>query len=120
MLDDEKTITKKMKSAVTDSALKCAWRRTSPGISNLIEIMAVIRGVPHAEIEREFEGQQYGAFKQAVADEVVAYLKPVRERYDELRGDEAGLERALAEGAERARELASVTLVDVRVKMGVG
>jgi tryptophanyl-tRNA synthetase len=120
VLDDEKAIAKKIKSAVTDSGSEVRTAPDKPGISNLIDVMAVIRGVDHAQIEREFEGQQYGAFKQAVADEVIEYLRPVRERYDELRPDEEGLRRTLAEGADRARALASETLADVRRKMGVG
>jgi tryptophanyl-tRNA synthetase len=120
VLDDEKAIAKKIKSAVTDSGSEVRTAPDKPGISNLIDVMAVIRGVDHAQIEREFEGQQYGAFKQAVADEVIEYLRPVRERYDELRPDEEGLRRTLAEGADRARALASETLADVRTKMGVG
>jgi tryptophanyl-tRNA synthetase len=120
VLDDEKSITKKIKSAVTDSGSEVRVAADKPGISNLIEIMAVIRGVDHATIERDFEGQQYGAFKQAVADSVVEFLRPIRERYDEIRGDEAAIQATLAEGGERARELASETLVDVRAAMGVG
>src|SRR5262249_23086802 len=77
ILDDEKTITKKIKSAVTDSGSEVRMAPDKPGISNLIEIMAVVQGVDHASVEREFEGQQYGAFKQAVADAVVEYLRPV-------------------------------------------
>jgi tryptophanyl-tRNA synthetase len=120
VLDDEKAIAKKIKSAVTDSGTDVRTAPDKPGISNLIEVMAVIRDVDHAQIEREFEGQQYGAFKQAVADEVTELLRPVRERYDELRPDEEALQRTLLEGAEKARALASVTLADVRQKMGVG
>jgi tryptophanyl-tRNA synthetase len=120
VLDDEKAIAKKVKSAVTDSGSEVRVADDKPGISNLIEVIAVIRGVDHAAIEREFEGQQYGAFKQAVADEVIEFLRPVRERYEELRPDEEGLERTLAEGAGRARAMASETLRDVRSKMGVG
>ena len=71
-------------------------------------------------MEREFEGQGYGAFKSAVAEAVAEYLRPVRERYAELRPDEAALEEALGDGAERARAIASVTLADVRAAMGVG
>jgi tryptophanyl-tRNA synthetase len=120
ILDDEKAIAKKIKSAVTDSGSEVRTAPEKPGISNLIEVMAVIRDVDHAQIEREFEGQQYGAFKQAVAEEVVEFLRPVRERYDELRPDEVALKSTLLEGAERARAIASVTLADVRSKMGVG
>jgi tryptophanyl-tRNA synthetase len=71
-------------------------------------------------IESEFEGQQYGAFKGAVAEAVVDYLRPVRARYAELRPDEQALEAALREGAERARSMAAETLTDVRRVMGVG
>ena len=77
------------------------------GITNLIDILAVARGVDQAEIEREFEGAGYGDFKQAVAEGVVELLAPVRERYAELRPDEAALEAALAgrrrEGARDRR-----------------
>jgi tryptophanyl-tRNA synthetase len=120
VLDDEKTITKKIKSAVTDSGSEVRAAPDKPGISNLIETLAVVRGVDHGAIEKEFEGQQYGAFKTAVAEAVVDYLRPIRERYEELRPDEAALEATLAEGADRARALASDTLRDVRQAMGVG
>jgi tryptophanyl-tRNA synthetase len=120
VLDDEKDITKKVKSAVTDSGSEVRVAADKPGISNLIEILAVIRGVDHGAIEREFDGQQYGTFKTAVAEAVVDYLRPIRERYEEIRPDEAGLQQTLAEGAERARALASETLRDVRHAMGVG
>ena len=119
VLEDEKSIVKKIKSAVTDSGSEVRVEPDKPGISNLIEILAVIRGVGHSDIEREFEGQQYGAFKTAVAEELVEFLRPVRERYEELRGDEAELERTLAAGADRARELAEETLSVVRDRMGV-
>ena len=79
-----------------------------------------MRGIAPEQIEREFDGSGYGAFKQAVADAVVEYLAPVRERYEELRADEQALERTLAEGAEKARAIASDTLLDVRRAMGVG
>jgi tryptophanyl-tRNA synthetase len=120
LLDDEKTITKKVKSAVTDSGSEVRVADDKPGISNLIEIMAVIRGVGHSEIESEFEGQQYGAFKGAVAEAVADYLRPIRERYEEIRPDEAAIQATLAEGADRAQAMAAETLRDVRRAMGVG
>ena len=120
VLEEPKTIVKKIKSAVTDSGSEVVRSPDKPGISNLIEILAVVRGSDPAEIEREFDGQGYGAFKTAVAEAVVDYLAPVRERYDELRSDEAALERTLLEGAERARAIASGVLTDVRAAMGVG
>jgi tryptophanyl-tRNA synthetase len=71
-------------------------------------------------VESDFDGSGYGDFKAAVADEVAEYLAPVRERYAGLRPDQAALESALAEGAEKARAIAGDTLVDVREAMGVG
>ncbi|MET0729895.1 MAG: tryptophan--tRNA ligase, partial [Solirubrobacterales bacterium] len=91
-----------------------------PGIANLIEILAVVRGVEPERIEEEFAGQGYGAFKTAVAEAVVDYLAPTRERYAELREDEDVLERILVAGAQKARAIASPTLADVRKAMGVG
>ena len=91
-----------------------------PGISNLIDILAAVRGTAPEEVESEFDGSGYGAFKQAVADAVVGYLAPVRERYQELRPDQNELERILMIGADKARTIAAATLHDVRQAMGVG
>jgi tryptophanyl-tRNA synthetase len=90
------------------------------GIANLIGIMAVARGTTEEEVEREFDGSGYGDFKGAVADAVVDLLAPVRERYEELRPDEAAIEAALASGAEKARAIASETLAEVRSAIGIG
>jgi tryptophanyl-tRNA synthetase len=120
VLDEPKTIAKKVRSAVTDSGTEVRRAPDKAGISNLIDIMAAVRGIDPTQVEGEFDGAGYGAFKQAVADAVIDYLAPVRERYPELRGDEAGLEETLAQGAEKARAIASETLVDVRRAMGVG
>ncbi|HEX2087840.1 MAG TPA: tryptophan--tRNA ligase [Solirubrobacteraceae bacterium] len=122
VLDEPAVVTRKFKRAVTDSEDPPTIRRApdKPGITNLIEILAVARGVEPDAVEREFDGARYGDFKVAVADEVAAWLAPVRERYHALRADEAGLERMLADGAEKARAIASETLADVREAMGVG
>jgi tryptophanyl-tRNA synthetase len=120
VLDDPKTVTKKIRSAVTDSGSGVVRGPDKAGISNLIEILSAVRGVTPEQIEHEFDGSGYGAFKQAVSDAVVEYLAPVRERYTELRGDEQRLEAILAEGADKARAIASGTVADVRRVMGVG
>jgi tryptophanyl-tRNA synthetase len=117
--DEERAIVKKIKSAVTDSGAEVRRGPGKDGIANLIDIYAVARGVTPEDVEREFEGQRYGDFKGAVAEAVADYLRPVRERYAELRPDEAALEATLREGAERARAIASETLRDVRAAMGV-
>jgi tryptophanyl-tRNA synthetase len=113
-------IRRKIARAETDSGREIVRAPDKPGISNLIEILAVARGVAPEQIERDFEGAGYGAFKQAVAEGVVELLAPVRERYAALRADEQGLERSLAEGADRARELAQPVIAEVRAAMGIG
>jgi tryptophanyl-tRNA synthetase len=118
--EEPDAIVKKFRSAVTDSGTEVVRAPDKPGISNLIDILAAVRGSSPEEVEASFNGSGYGAFKQAVADAVVEYLAPVRERYQELRSDEAELERILAAGAEKARAIASDTMVDVREAMGVG
>jgi tryptophanyl-tRNA synthetase len=120
VLDEPAAITKKFRSAVTDSGSDIGRGPDKAGIGNLIEILASVRGVGPEQVEQEFSGSGYGAFKQAVADAVVEYLAPVRERYMEIRADEAGLERTLADGADKARAIASDTVADVRRAMGVG
>jgi tryptophanyl-tRNA synthetase len=120
VLDDPKAIAKKIRSAVTDTGSEVRRGADKPGISNLIDILAAVRGVEPAEIEQAFDGSQYGPFKQAVADAVTEYLAPVRERYQELRADEGELERILAAGAGKARAIAADTLADTRAAMGVG
>jgi tryptophanyl-tRNA synthetase len=120
VLDDPKTVSKKVKSAVTDSGSEVRRGDGKEGIANLIEIMAVARGVNADEVEREFDGSGYGDFKGAVADAVVDLLAPVRERYEELRPDEAALEATLTAGADKARAIASETLAEVRSAIGVG
>jgi tryptophanyl-tRNA synthetase len=120
VLDEPDAVRKKVRGAVTDSGTEVRRGEGKEGIANLIEILAAVRGVEPEEVESEFEGSGYGAFKGAVADEVVSYLAPVRERYDELRPDEAALEEVLAGGAEKARLIAAATLAQVRERMGVG
>ncbi len=120
VLDDPQTVRKKIRSAVTDSGSEVRRGPDKAGITNLIEVLAAVRGIAPEEVEREFDGSGYGAFKQAVAEAVVEYLTPVRERYQEFRADEAALERTLTDGAEKARAIASGTLAEVRQAMGVG
>jgi tryptophanyl-tRNA synthetase len=121
VLDDSRAIEKKIKSAVTDSGTEIRRAPEKPGVSNLIEILAVARGRAPEAVEAELaEARGYGDLKAAVAASVIDYLAPVRERYADLRADEAALEAVLAAGAERARTIAAGTLADVRERMGVG
>jgi tryptophanyl-tRNA synthetase len=120
VLDEPDVIARKIRSSVTDSGSEVVRSPEKPGISNLIDILAAVRGVAPADIEREFDGAGYGAFKSAVADAVIEFLAPTRERYQALRTDEAALEATLFGGAGKARALAAETVADVRRLMGVG
>jgi len=118
--DDEHAIVKKVKAAVTDSGSDVRRAPEKPGISNLIDVLAAVRGTGFEEVERAFAGSRYGDFKGAVAEEIADFLRPVRDRYSDLRPDEAALEQALARGADQARAMAAETLRDVRRAMGIG
>jgi tryptophanyl-tRNA synthetase len=120
VLDEPDVVRRKFKRAVTDSGAEIVRADDKPGITNLIEIAAVARATTPEAVEREFADARYGDFKVAVAEAVVDYLAPVRERYEAIRSDEAELERTLAEGAEKARAIASEVVDDVRQAMGVG
>jgi tryptophanyl-tRNA synthetase len=120
VLDEPDVTRKKFKRAVTDSGTEIRRGPDKPGITNLIEILATVRGVTPETVEADFADSRYGDFKVAVGDEVAAWLAPVRERYEALRGDEAALEATLQAGAEKARAIASRTVADVREAMGVG
>ena len=120
VLDEPEAIRKKLGSAVTDSGREVVRSDEKPGVTNLIEILAVARSVDPAAIEREFEGAGYGDFKAAVAEGAIEMLAPVRERYAELRPDQAALERVLAAGTEKARAIAAPTLAEVKDRMGIG
>jgi tryptophanyl-tRNA synthetase len=121
VLDDPKTIEKKIRRAVTDSGTDIVRAPDKPGVTNLIDILAVARSSTPDAVEDEMRSARgYGDLKAATAAAVVEMLAPVRERYAELRGDEAQLDAILAEGAGKARALARETLGDVRAAMGYG
>jgi len=121
VLDEPEAILRKFKSAVTDSGREIVRSPEKPGVSNLIEILAVTSGRSPEQVEGDMaDARGYGDLKSAVAEAVVEMLAPVRERYVKLRPDEQALERVLADGAERARAIASGTLAEVRERMGVG
>jgi tryptophanyl-tRNA synthetase len=120
VLDSPDVVERKIRSAVTDSGSEVVRAPDKEGIANLIEILAAVRGTAPEDVEREFDGSGYGAFKQSVANAVVEYLAPVRDRYEGLRHDPDALERILATGAEKARAIAADTLADARRAMGVG
>jgi tryptophanyl-tRNA synthetase len=118
VLDPPDTIRRKLRSAVTDSGRDVVRAEDKPGITNLIEIMAVATGEAPEAIEARFDGSGYGQFKEAVGESVVDLLDPVRLRYGELRGNPDRLREILAQGAEKAHAIAATTLARVHERVG--
>ncbi|MBQ6947060.1 MAG: tryptophan--tRNA ligase, partial [Clostridia bacterium] len=110
IIDDEATIIKKFKSAVTDSDMEIAFKEGKDGINNLLTIYSAVTGKTIAEAEKEFAGQGYGAFKQAVGEAVAAHLKPIRETYNDLLNNKDYLEKIYKSSAEQASAIAERTL----------
>jgi tryptophanyl-tRNA synthetase len=120
ILDTPEANTKKFKSAVTDTGREVLFNeKEKPGVSNLLTIQSALSGKSITDLEKEFEGKGYGDFKGAVAECVVEYFRPVRERTLELLGDPAELSRILAIGAEKANAVAEETLRKTYDAMGL-
>jgi tryptophanyl-tRNA synthetase len=119
MIDPPDVVRKKFKTAVTDSGTEVRHDpEEKAGISNLIEIMAVVTGTTIADVESRYDGQGYGQFKGDVGDAVVELFAPIQQRYEELRADEGELRRLLAIGADKAREASAPTLEAMYERMG--
>ncbi|BAS07884.1 tryptophan--tRNA ligase 2 [Arthrobacter sp. Hiyo4] len=111
LLEDPKLAAKRIKSAVTDTGSEVRFdAEAKPGISNLLTIYSTLTGKSVAELETEYEGKMYGHLKVDLAEIMVDFITPLRNRTNELMADPAELDRLLAQGAERAREIAAVTL----------
>jgi tryptophanyl-tRNA synthetase len=118
MLDPPEVLQRKVKSAVTDSGREVRRGPGKEGIANLIEIMSIGSGEAADAIEARYDGSGYGQFKSDVAEVVVELLRPIRERYEELRADPAELDRLLARGAEQARAISGPVLERMYQRMG--
>lgn len=119
LLDDPKKTAKKIKSAVTDDGSVIAFdREAKPGVSNLLAIYSAMTGEDIDTIVARYEGKMYGHLKVDLADVVVESLAPIRERALQLLEDPAELDRLLAVGAAKAREIASVTVKNVYDRVG--
>ncbi len=113
LLEDPKSVTKKIKRAMTDSEEPPVIRydqKAKPGVSNLLDILSGVTGKSIPELEAEFSGQMYGHLKGAVADAVSGMLTDLQARYHHFRNDEALLQQIMREGAEKARARAQHTL----------
>lgn len=121
IMDSPDEIMRKFKRAITDSDTeRCVRfdREAKPGVSTLMDIYAAATGKTYAEIELEFEGKGYGAFKPAVGEAVVELMRPIREETERLLADKAALEALYRDGAEKAAKVAERTLRKVHKKVG--
>ena len=121
IMDDPDTINRKFKKAVTDSDTENPVRfapEEKPGVANLMNIYSTVTGKTFEEIEAEFAGKGYGAFKPAVAEAVIEHLRPIREEAERLIKDKAYLEDVYREGAKKASYIANKTLRKVYKKVG--
>lgn len=119
LLDPPKTIAKKIRSAVTDSETEIRFDpETKPGVSNLLTVLAAATGRTVDVVEKSYAGQGYGALKADTADAVVAFAEPFAARVTELLADPAELARIMSTNADRAREVASVTVRTVYERVG--
>lgn len=120
LLDDIAAIRKKIMSATTDSEMLIKYDpENKPGISNLINIYISLTEKTIEEVEKEFEGSNYGTFKKAVADVVVEFVEGIQNRYNELINS-GELDKILDEGIKVVRPVAKAKFEDMRKKMGLG
>jgi tryptophanyl-tRNA synthetase len=120
VLDDPAAIRKKIARAVTDPGSEVrADAEAKPGVTNLLRIYSALSGEPVATLEAKYQGSGYGGFKKDLAELVVASFAPIRERTEQFLADEAALDRLLAAGAERARQVAGQTMTAVRDRIGL-
>ncbi|MFE5508119.1 tryptophan--tRNA ligase [Amycolatopsis japonica] len=119
LLEDPKKSAKKVRSAVTDTGREIVFdAENKPGVSNLLTILSALTDQPVAELENAYAGKGYGDLKKGVGEAFVEWVTPVQERVRSYLDDVAELDKALALGAERAREVASVTLRNVYENIG--
>lgn len=118
LLDEPDVIRKKFRSAVTDSGSEVRRAEDKPGVSNLVDILAVLTDTTPEAIEARYQGSGYGRFKTDVAEAAVEAIVPFQERYREIRSDPAELHRLLARGAAKAREASAPTLQSMYERMG--
>ena len=117
LMDDQDTVTKKIKRAVTDSGTTIEFNEERPAISNLLSIYQLLTDKSPEESVAHFEGKGYGHFKTELAEVVVEFLRPFQERVH--RFDDETLLGILKPGAEKARSVASETLKAVYQRMGI-
>ena len=121
LMDPPEVIMKQFKRAITDSDTENCIRYdkdNKPGVANLMTIYSAVTGKTFDEIEAEFAGKGYGAFKPVVGEAVVEHLRPIREEANRIMKDKAYLEGVYRAGAEKAGYVAEKTLRKVYKKVG--
>ncbi|MFI0904076.1 tryptophan--tRNA ligase [Streptomyces sioyaensis] len=120
LLDDPKVTAKKVKSAVTDTDTVIRFdREAKPGVSNLLTILSTLTGTSVPDLERSYEGKMYGALKTDLAEVMVDFVTPFRDRTQEYLDDPETLDAILAKGAEKARAVAAETLATTYDRLGL-
>ena len=120
LLDKPEDIMRLFKRAITDCESEVRYDpEHKKGVSNLMTIYSAVTGKSFDEIEQEFAGKGYGAFKDAVADCVISVLEPIQNEYDRISADKAYLESVMVSGRERASAIAYRTMLKVRKKVGL-
>ncbi|MZQ84550.1 tryptophan--tRNA ligase [Paenibacillus sp. 5J-6] len=118
MLDEPSVIRKKLSRAVTDSGREVKYDpQNKPEVSNLISIYSHFAEMSVVEIEAKYDGQGYGPFKKDLAEQIVAVLEPIQQRYHEIRKS-GEIFDILKKGAQEAAEVANETLLEVKKRMG--
>ncbi len=118
LLDEPNVIMSKIKKAVTDSDNEIRYGEDKPGVSNLLNIYCAVTDKTIAEAEREFAGSNYGQFKTAVGEAVVANLEPIQKKVKELEQNKDYIDSIIRNNAERAQRIAGRTLTKVHRKIG--
>ena len=117
--DTDEQIKDKIKRSVTDSDTVIRVGTDKPGITNLMTLYSISTGKKFDEIEAEFANSNYGEFKQVVGIAIADYIRPVREKYLEIRSNKKFLQEVLAEGANKANKVAFKTVRKVYKKIGL-
>ena len=118
LMDDADTVARKCRRAVTDSEGVILYRDEQPGVKNLLSIYCACTGKQPEDAVREFNGQGYGALKDAVAETVNAVLQPLQAEVARIEQDKAWLDSIIKNNAEKAQYFANKTLRKVQKKVG--
>lgn len=120
LLDSAEEISRKIKSATTDSGKEILFRPDKQAISNLLTIYSHLSGDSIKEIEKRYQGKGYAYFKDDLVEVVTKALKPIQQKYQQIREDKKQLEKILERGAERAKAISKKTLKQVYQAVGLG